>query len=336
VEALRQPLRALFPPDFVAKFNSVRGESGTHTLYKFRLSLPNGEPRMANIAIAPLLTRDLTVIGRILLVDDITDRTQLEEQLTQAEKLSSIGLLAAGVAHEVNTPLAVISSYTQMLTKQMSADKRVAPMLEKITQQSFRASEIVNGLLNFSRTGSTDFAGTDLNALLRDTVTLIDHQLKTAGIHVNLELDPKLALIHGNQGKLQQVLLNLLLNAKDSMFHILDARMRISTENVKDLVVVRIQDSGSGIKQEHLHRIYDPFFTTKTKPREGGHKGTGLGLAVSYGIVQEHGGKIYVESEMGVGTTFLLEFPAMSERPGAYPGTRANGARLGERAKIHA
>jgi len=336
VEALRQPLRALFPPDFVAKFNSVRGESGTHTLYKFRLSLPNGEPRMANIAIAPLLTRDLTVIGRILLVDDITERTQLEEQLTQAEKLSSIGLLAAGVAHEVNTPLAVISSYTQMLTKQMSADKRVAPMLEKITQQSFRASEIVNGLLNFSRTGSTDFAGTDLNALLRDTVTLIDHQLKTAGIHVNLELDPKLALIHGNQGKLQQVLLNLLLNAKDSMFHILDARMRISTENVKDLVVVRIQDSGSGIKQEHLHRIYDPFFTTKTKPREGGHKGTGLGLAVSYGIVQEHGGKIYVESEMGVGTTFLLEFPAMSERPGAYPGTRANGARLGERAKIHA
>ena len=335
-EALGQPLSRLFPADFVAKFNSVRGEFGTHTLYKFRLSLPNGEPRTANIAIAPLLTRDLTVVGRILQVDDITDRTQLEEQLTQAEKLSSIGLLAAGVAHEVNTPLAVISSYTQMLTKQMSTDKRVAPLLEKITQQSFRASEIVNGLLNFSRTGSTDFVGTDLNALLRDTVTLIDHQLKTAGIHVNLELEPKLALIHGNQGKLQQVLLNLLLNAKDAMFQMLDARMRISTENGNGRVIVRIQDSGSGIKQEHLHRIYDPFFTTKTKPQGGSHKGTGLGLAVSYGIVQEHGGKIFVESEMDVGTTFLLDFPAMTERPGVFPGTRAETVRHGERAKLHA
>jgi len=333
-DVLGQPLSSLFPAEFVSKFDSVRGEFDTHTLYKFRLSLPDGEPRTANIAIAPLLTRDRTVVGRILLVDDITDRTQLEEQLTQAEKLSSIGLLAAGVAHEVNTPLAVISSYTQMLTKQMSSDKRLAPMLEKITQQSFRASEIVNGLLNFSRTGSTDFAGTDLNALIRDTVTLIDHQLKTSGIHINLDLEPQLALIHGNQGKLQQVMLNLLLNAKDAMFQTLDPRMRITTENVGQRVVVRIQDSGSGIKQEHLHRIYDPFFTTKTKPQEGGHKGTGLGLAVSYGIVQEHGGKIFVESEMGTGTTFLLDFPAANERSAVYP--QGKSTRHGERARLHA
>ncbi len=333
-EVLGRPLSELFPAEFVTKFDSVRGEFGTHTLYKFRLNLPSGEPRTANIAIAPLLTRELTVVGRILLVDDITDRTQLEEQLTQAEKLSSIGLLAAGVAHEVNTPLAVISSYTQMLTKQMSSDKRLTPLLEKITQQSFRASEIVNGLLNFSRTGSTDFAGLDLNALIRDTVNLIDHQLKTAGIHVNLELEPKLAAIHGNQGKLQQVMLNLLLNAKDAMFQTLDARMRISTENLGDRVLVRIQDSGSGISQEHLHRIYDPFFTTKTKPQAGGHKGTGLGLAVSYGIVQEHGGKIVVESELGVGTTFLLDFPAADERTGVY--LRSESTRNGERARMHA
>ncbi len=335
-EALHRPLTSLFPADFIHKFDSVRGEYGTHTLYKFRLILPSGELRTANIAIAPLLTRELTVIGRILLVDDITDRVQLEEQLTQAEKLSSIGLLAAGVAHEVNTPLAVISSYTQMLTKQMSADKRVAPLLEKITQQSFRASEIVNGLLNFSRTGSTDFGAIDLNALIRDTVMLIDHQLKTSNIHVVLELDPDLASIHGNQGKLQQVLLNLLLNAKDAMFQMLDARLRISTQNAAGRVVVRIQDSGSGIKQEHLHRIYDPFFTTKTVPQAGSHKGTGLGLAVSYGIVQEHGGKIIVESEMGIGTTFLLDFPAMTDQPGAYAIPRGEGIRKSERASIHA
>ena len=136
----------------------MRGEQGTHTFYKVRLALPTGETRVANIAIAPLLTRDFAVVGRIVLVDDITDRIELEAQLTQAEKLSSIGLLAAGVAHEVNTPLAVISSYTQMLAKQMrpmmEQDKRIGPVLEKITQQTFRASEIVNGLLNFSRTGA--------------------------------------------------------------------------------------------------------------------------------------------------------------------------------------
>ena len=137
----------------------MREEQGTHTFYKFRLELPTGETRIANIAIAPLVTRDFAAVGRIILVDDITDRMELEAQLTQAEKLSSIGLLAAGVAHEVNTPLAVISSYTQMLAKQMRGRSRttLAPVLEKITQQTFRASEIVNGLLNFSRTGGAEF-----------------------------------------------------------------------------------------------------------------------------------------------------------------------------------
>ena len=103
-------------------------------------------------------------------MDDITDRIQMEAQLTQSEKLSSIGLLAAGVAHEVNTPLAVISSYAQMLTKHMRDDERLAPVLEKITQQTFRASEIVNGLLNFSRTSGSEFTSVDLNDLLRDTL----------------------------------------------------------------------------------------------------------------------------------------------------------------------
>ncbi len=140
---LHQPVSAVFPPEFVARFNSLREEQGTHTLYKFRLALPDGTQRVANIAIAPLVTRNFVAVGRIILVDDITDRIQLEAQLTQAEKLSSIGLLAAGVAHEVNTPLAVISSYTQMLTKHMRDDERLAPVLEKITQQTFRASEIV-------------------------------------------------------------------------------------------------------------------------------------------------------------------------------------------------
>jgi len=326
-EALGQPLAAIFPGDFVARFDSVRGEQGTTTLYKFRLGLPTGETRVANLAIAPLMTRDFVVVGRIVLVDDITDRMELEAQLAQAEKLSSIGLLAAGVAHEVNTPLAVISSYTQMLAKQMrplmEQDARLGPVLEKITQQTFRASEIVNGLLNFSRTGGSEFALVDLNRLLHDTLTLLDHQFKTGQIRVETELDADLPRIHGNEGKLQQVVLNVLLNARDAMHGSPDARIRIRTEQTAGRISVVVQDFGGGIEPEHLHRIFDPFFTTKTKPRKGQHKGTGLGLAVSYGIMQEHAGKMQVESEVGVGTTFRLEFPAIAALAAASNAGRA-------------
>jgi PAS domain S-box-containing protein len=323
-EALLQPLDAIFPPEFLARYNSVRAlgenggseaDQGTHTLYKFPISLPNGETRTANIAIAPLVTRSFITVGRIVLVDDITDRIELETQLTQSEKLSSIGLLAAGVAHEVNTPLAVISSYTQMLTKQLRDDTRLAPVLEKITQQTFRASEIVNGLLNFSRTSGAEFTAIDLNALVHDTLVLLEHQLKTAQVRVETNLSPSLPAMNGNQGKLQQVVLNLLLNARDAMHGTSDATLRISTEMQNNRILLRIKDSGAGIEREHLHRIFDPFFTTKVKPQPGQHKGTGLGLAVTYGIMQEHGGKISVDSEVGVGTTFTLDFPAPIAAP---------------------
>jgi two-component system, NtrC family, sensor kinase len=333
VEVLRQPISEVFPADFVARFNNIRDEHGTHTLYKFRLQLPTGEIRIANIAIAPLVTRDFVAVGRIILVDDITDRMQLEEQLTQAEKLSSIGLLAAGVAHEVNTPLAVISSYTQMLTKHMRENERVAPVLEKITQQTFRASEIVNGLLNFSRTTGAEFTNIDLNQIVQDSLTLLEHQMKTAQIRVETDFDPALKKIHGNQGKLQQVILNLLLNAKDAMLGTPNPTLKVMTLESDGRVILRVRDTGTGIERDHLHRIYDPFFTTKTKPQEGGRKGTGLGLAVSYGIIQEHAGKIHVESEPGKGTMFELEFPIAGVRP-TSPAEIRTGAQAGEAEEV--
>jgi two-component system NtrC family sensor kinase len=322
-EAIGRPLAGILPPDFMRRFDAVRGDGsahGTHTLYKFRLALPTGETRTANISIAPLLTRSYEVVGRIIQIDDITDRIQLEAQLTQSEKLSSIGLLAAGVAHEVNTPLAVISSYTQMLTKQLRAEPaiatRLAPVLEKITQQTFRASEIVSGLLNFSRTSGAEFVRIDLNQLLHDSAILLEHQFKTARIRMETDLSPDLAPVQGNQGKLQQVILNLMLNAKDAMHGAGNAGegglIRIRTYTESHHAIVEICDSGAGIAAENLHRIFDPFFTTKTNPQPGQHKGTGLGLAVSYGILQEHGGKISVESTPGEGTTFRLEIPAVN------------------------
>jgi two-component system NtrC family sensor kinase len=307
-EALKQPLSTVFPVALMDEYQRVKSEPGVHNLYKFRLQTRAGEIRVANIAIAPLVSRDFKSVGKIILVDDITDRTELEAQLSQAEKLSSIGLLAAGVAHEVNTPLAVISSYTQMLTKQLRSDQRLSPLLEKITQQTFRASEIVSGLLNFSRTGSTEFRETDLNTIIRETLTLVEHQFKTAGVRLDTSLMPELPPILGNAGKLQQVFLNLFLNAKDAMKD--GGTLRIATE-INGHVSVAISDTGSGIAPEHLQRIYDPFFTTKSAPKQGERRGTGLGLAVTYGIIQEHAGKIHVESHLGAGTTFYLEFPML-------------------------
>jgi len=305
-EAIGQHLSTVFPEGFISAIEEFRNEAGVHNLYKFPLTTRAGEQRTVNIAIAPLLSRDFVAVGRIILVDDITERISLENQLAQADKLSSIGLLAAGVAHEINTPLAVISSYAQMLSKQMRGEPRFGPVLEKITQQTFRASEIANGLLNFSRTSTTEFRETNLNQVIRDTLSLLDHQFKTAQVNVDVDLAENLPPIQGNPGKLQQVFLNLLLNAKESMPG--GGRLRIATM-VNGHVEAVVSDSGSGIAPEHLKRIYDPFFTTKTTPRPGERRGTGLGLSVSYGIIQEHAGKIHVESAVGAGTTFHLEFP---------------------------
>jgi len=307
-EVIGQSLREVFPAEFADALDTFRNESGVHHLYKFSLTTRAGEQRTANIAVAPLMSRDFVAVGRIVLVDDITERVSLETQLAQADKLSSIGLLAAGVAHEINTPLAVISSYSQLLSKQMRGDARLGPVLEKITQQSFRASEIANGLLNFSRTSTTEFRETNLNQVIRDTLSLLEHQFKTAQVEVDIDLAENLPAIHGNPGKLQQVFLNLLLNAKEAMPG--GGRLRVATL-ANGHVEAIIADSGSGIAPENLKRIYDPFFTTKTMPKPGERRGTGLGLSVSYGIIQEHAGKIHVESAIGAGTTFHLEFPLL-------------------------
>jgi len=307
-EVLGRALSEVLPASFVENFYRVRQTAGIHNLYKFRLETPTGEARIANIAIAPLVTRRFHVIGRLIIVDDITERVGLEAQLTQADKMSSIGLLAAGVAHEVNTPLAVISSYAQMLAKQLTGDERKSALLEKITRQTFRASEIVNNLLNFSRTSGSEFGEIDINKVIHDTLTLLEHQFRTARIEVQHQFAAELPPIQGNAGRLQQVFLNLFLNAKDAMPK--GGKLTVATTNGAR-VSVSVSDTGSGIAPEHIDRIYDPFFTTKTAPSHGQSRGTGLGLSVTYGIIQEHAGKIRVESQAGAGTTFHLEFPRM-------------------------
>ena len=152
--------------------------------------------RRLNIAIAPLVSKDQEQIGRLIIFDDVTDRAELEQRLVQADKLSSIGLLAAGVAHEVNTPLAVISTYAQMLAKQVADDEKKSLLLDKIAKQTFRASEIVNSLLNFSRTSTTAFDHVKLERVAQETLSMLEHQLQKSGIQVTTDyaagLDPVL------------------------------------------------------------------------------------------------------------------------------------------------
>ncbi|MBI4875754.1 MAG: PAS domain S-box protein [Acidobacteria bacterium] len=304
--AVGRRLGELFPPELAARFDEVRGETGVHHIYKALLS-PAPRESTVNVAIAPLVSKDLEQIGRLIIFDDITERSELERRLIQADKLSSIGLLAAGVAHEVNTPLAVISTYAQMLAKQISGDDQKATLLDKIARQTFRASEIVNSLLNFSRTSPAEFAEVDLNRVVSETVSLLEHQLRKVRIELRQDLQAELPPVQGDAGKLQQVFLNLFLNARDAMPG--GGILSVRTWSRNGSVQVEVTDNGEGISPEHVARIYDPFFTTK-----GLHKGTGLGLSVTYGIVKEHGGSIDVESQPGAGSRFRLEFP-LAGRP---------------------
>lgn len=300
--AMGRPLGELLPADLIEKLKDLRGAAGIHTIYKFPLPGPNDADRVINVVLAPLISREQEQIGRLILFDDITERSVLENRLMQADKLSSLGLLAAGVAHEVNTPLAVISTYAQLLAKQVNGDESKSKLLEKIAKQTFRASEIVNSLLNFSRTSSTAYEEVDLNRILRETLQLIHPQLEKAHVVVEEQLDGSLGPVRGNAGKLQQVFLNLFLNARDSMEG--GGNLTVVTSTNEAMARVEVIDSGCGIPDEHLARIYDPFFTTK-----GAKKGTGLGLSITYGIVKEHGGSINVLSQPGQGTRFQLDFP---------------------------
>ena len=307
-EVLGQPLDAVFPEAFLEALRGslvLGGHDQIANVYKLHLPAADGRSQMVNLAVAPFQAAPGERCGTILILDDITARIRLEEQLQHAEKMASVGLLAAGVAHEVNTPLAGISSYTQLLRGQLDESDPRQQVLEKIEKQSFRAAKIINGLLNFSRSSGTEFEQVDVNKVLADVLALVEHQLDGSRIRVRRELAERVPPVRGNENRIQQVFFNLILNARDAMPS--GGWLTLRTHADEETVVVEVGDTGHGIRREHIRRIYDPFVTTK-----GIGKGTGLGLSVSYGIVQEHGGAIFVESSPGKGTVFQVALPAMS------------------------
>lgn len=302
-EAVGRRLSEVLAADLVAEIAAHEADERVSSLYKFHLRNRAARQLVVNVSIAPLVGKSGERIGRLILVDDITQRVRLEEQLLQSEKLTSLGLLAAGVAHEVNTPLAVISNYIQMLAKQLPDNDPRHALTDKIVKQTFRASEIVNNLLNFSRTGAAEFSEVNLNRVLEETLSLVVHPFRTARVQVIQNLQSDLPAVLGSTNRLQQVFLNLFMNARDAMPS--GGMLEVRTAGQNGTVEVEVTDTGTGICREHLNRIFDPFFTTKSSGR-----GTGLGLSVSYGIIKEHAGKIEVRSTPGKGTSFRLEFPS--------------------------
>lgn len=301
------PIEDVLPADVIASIHNATGSiawdrNPAANIYKLFLENCRGERLIINLGVVPLIGTAQQNSGCLIVMDDITAKVQLEEQLLQVEKLSSLGLLAAGLAHEVNTPITGISSYAQMLLKEMPDSDHRKPVLEKIEQQTFRAAEIVNGLLNFARINGTEYADLDINNLIRESLNLLDHQLRCSRIMVEPALDLSLPPVYGNAGKLQQVFVNLFLNARDAMPS--GGQLKIQTHKNDSMVVVDISDTGVGITEESIKRIFDPFYTTKRSA-----KGTGLGLAITYGIIQEHGGRIFVDSVPDRGTHFQVKLP---------------------------
>jgi two-component system, NtrC family, sensor kinase len=308
--AIGRRLGDIFDAPFVEALRAARLEHPYGaTLYRVPLSSRDNDTvrLLVNATEVPLQNsagEDDALVGMLLLIEDITDHVRLEEQLQISEKMASIGLLAAGVAHEVNTPLTGISSFTQMLLDGADPNDPKTVLLEKIERQTFRAAKIVNGLLNLSRPGtaSNERIDVDVNAVITDIFSLLEHQFAVGSIKVRRELSPVAATVLGIEHQLQQVFLNLFLNARDAMPR--GGWLSVSTRVDGGRVIAEIADTGSGIPSEQIARIYDPFFTTKSIGR-----GTGLGLSISYGIVREHDGTIDCDSAVGQGTRFTVALP---------------------------
>jgi PAS domain S-box-containing protein len=309
--ALGRRLSEVFPLHVVRRIEhevGAREASGETRIFRLGMVNKKGNRVMVNLAISPVDREDEGRSAKVVTFDDVTRRVKLEEQVLRQERLASLGLLAAGVAHEINTPLTGISSYAQMLLEELDEEDPRKEVLEKIEAQTRRASGITSSLLNLSRPEETSLEPLDLNRLIGEVLQLFEPQVRGREIRLGVELDEKLAPVLGHKGKLQQVFLNLLINARDAVGR--EGEITVATFARDGKAVVEVTDDGVGIAEEDLLRIFDPFFTTK-----GRGKGTGLGLSISYGIVHEHQGELHVESHPGARTRFSVELPtARAER----------------------
>jgi len=268
----------------------------------------DGSQFPATVALSFIRQDNGAPIGQVLSVRNLTDERRIAEQLRQSEKLAALGELVAGVAHELNNPLAGISAFAQLLLEEeLNADQRESARL--IKREADRAVGVIRDLLLFSRKAGPSTMPLDINGLVQLTLRLRAYSLRSSGVQVETHLDSNLPDISGDDQKLQQVILNLIVNAEYAMRRSATKRLAIRTAHEGDAVVTEVSDTGAGMSEETVQRVFEPFFTTKPAG-----EGTGLGLSVSYGIVEAHGGTITVESAPGRGTTFRIVLPISDTR----------------------
>jgi two-component system NtrC family sensor kinase len=265
-----------------------------------------GDLRHGSLITSPVREGD-DIVGALGILRDVTDEKRLAEQLMQQEKLVAVGQLVSGVAHELNNPLAGVMAFAQLLlAAPVPLDDEPRQAVEIIQREARRAAKIVSNLLTFARQQPAEHANAQLNDILTDTLELRRYALRAADVIVTLALDPGLPQIRADPSQLQQVVLNLLVNAEQALASVDgDRRIRITTSMDGDAqLVLTVSDNGPGIAREQLDRIFNPFFTTKPLGQ-----GTGLGLSISDSIIREHGGRIRVESVPGAGASFIVELP---------------------------
>jgi two-component system NtrC family sensor kinase len=263
------------------------------------------------LSVSPWYDKNNRLAGSIHVAKDISHEKLLQQQLIQSEKLSAIGELISGIAHELNNPLTGVMGYSQLLQLRKDIDERARDSLLKINNLALRCQRIVQNLLSFARKQKPERICCDVNDILEKTVELRSYELQVNNIEIVRQQDRSLSKTIADGHQLQQVFLNVITNAEHAM---LEAHgkgiltIRTHTDASKNRIIIEIVDDGPGIPEAHLTRIFDPFFTTK----EVG-KGTGLGLSLSYGIIKEHGGNIYARSRIGEGSTFVIEIPITTQ-----------------------
>jgi signal transduction histidine kinase len=240
----------------------------------------------------------------VLVVDDITDRVAMERKLEEKERLAALGIMAAGIAHEVNTPITGISSYAQMLLDSTDRDDPRYPLLEKVERQTFRASRIVNSLLRLARNQQVEEQSIDVGELVKECLDLLRDRIEAERLHLETVAAEGPAIAMGSDAELQQVFTNLFLTAIEAMDE--GGTLRVETRVVDSWIEVTVDDTGPGISQAARERVFEPFYSTKQ--RTGG---TGLGLSISHEIIRRHGGELAIEDRLdGRGTRFLVRLRA--------------------------
>jgi two-component system NtrC family sensor kinase len=248
-------------------------------------------------------------IELVTVARDVTERRRLEEQIQQAGRLAAVGELAAGVAHELNNPLAAILGYAQLLTKSNDLNEVTRKDLNAVYSEAQRAAKITQNLLTFARKHNPERQLVSINEAIKKTLELRDHQMSVNNIELSVQLQPDLPTTMADFYQMQQVFMNIIINAEQAMIEAHGrGRLLVKTRAVDGVIQITLIDNGPGIPKENLNRIFDPFFTTK----EVG-KGTGLGLSMCYGIIQAHGGRMYARSEPGKGATFVVEIPIITQ-----------------------